>query len=73
MPKHLRSYIIRCWDLPEGDQRVEIEHIQSGKRIVATSVANAVAWICDTAGDPTSPASGVGDSHGAGKTSGRER
>jgi hypothetical protein len=60
MPKHLRSFLVRCWDLADGGQRVEIEHIQSGKRTVATSVASAVAWIC--AGDePLAPADEVDD------------
>ncbi len=62
MPKHLRSFLIRCWDLADGEQRIEIEHIQSGKRIVAMSAEIAVAWICDGAGDePLSPTSDVGD------------
>ena len=70
MPKHLRSYIIRCWDLPEGDQRVEIEHIQSGKRIVVTSVASAVTWICDCDGaEPLSHAPEIDDSPGGQQTS----
>lgn len=60
MPKHLRSFLVRCWELADGDQRVEIEHIQSGKRTVATSVASAVAWIC-ASDEPLAPADEVGD------------
>lgn len=56
MPKHLRSFLIRCWDLSGGEQRIEIEHIQSGKRIVAKSMANVVALMSDPdAGDWVAP------------------
>lgn len=64
MPKHLRSFLIRCWELDEGEQRIEVEHIQSGKRIVAASAEIAVAWIGAGAGhDPVSLTSAPRDVH----------
>lgn len=41
------SFLLRCRDLgKDGEERIEIEHIQSGTKVVARSVAAAVEWIC---------------------------
>lgn len=40
------SFLLRCWNLGSGEERIEIEHIQSGRRMLATSVAAATEWIC---------------------------
>lgn len=39
------SFLLRCWQLDQGQQRIEIEHIQSGERRLAHSVADALEWI----------------------------
>ncbi len=45
MRRH-RSFLLRCWNLGSQDERIEIEHVQSGTKTLAHSVADAVAWIC---------------------------
>ncbi len=37
---------MRCWDLGSDGERIEVEHIQSGTKILARSALNAVEWIC---------------------------
>jgi hypothetical protein len=39
------SFLLRCWRLGAGEERYEVEHIQSGERTVAASPAAAWAWI----------------------------
>ena len=46
MRRH-NSFLLRCWDLgSEGEERIEIEHIQSGAKVLARSVVDATEWIC---------------------------
>lgn len=45
MPRDYHAYILRCWRLPDGTQRVEIEHIASGERERVDSLTAATAWI----------------------------
>jgi hypothetical protein len=46
------SFLLRCWDLGKGgEERIEIEHIQSGTKVLAKSVEAAVEWICARDGD----------------------
>jgi hypothetical protein len=46
MERKHNSFLLRCWWRKGGLERVEIEHIQSGERELASSVAEAVEWIC---------------------------
>jgi hypothetical protein len=39
------AFLVRCWWLPDGRQRVEIEHVQSGERARVASLAAAAEWI----------------------------
>ena len=39
------SFLLRCWHLGSGAERVEIEHIHSGERTVVASFEAAVAWM----------------------------
>lgn len=39
------SYLLRWWHVGRGLQRFEVQHIQSGERIVVTSLEEATAWI----------------------------
>jgi hypothetical protein len=45
MPRDYYAYLLRCWRLPDGTQRVEIEHIASGERERVDSLTAAAAWI----------------------------
>lgn len=46
------SFLLRCWELGKGgEERIEIEHIQSGAKVLAKSVEAAVEWICARDGD----------------------
>ena len=40
------SFLVRCWDFNGDEQRIDIEHIQTGERRLATTVAEAIDWIC---------------------------
>lgn len=45
------SFLLRCWELGSDGERIEIEHIQSGTKVLARSVGAAVEWICARDGD----------------------
>ena len=45
MKRRYSSFLIRCWLLDSGEQRIKIEHIQSGKTTQLASPAAALAWI----------------------------
>lgn len=41
------SFLLRCWEIGrDGEERIEIEHIQSGAKVLTRSVEAAVSWIC---------------------------
>ena len=39
------AFLVRCWRLAGGQQRLEVQQISSGERTVVTSAAAALAWI----------------------------
>ena len=39
------SFLLRCWDLGEASERIEIVHIQSGARTVVGSLEAAIVWL----------------------------
>ena len=39
------SFLLRYWRVGSGEQRIEIEHIQSGARTHVRSLAAAIDWI----------------------------
>jgi hypothetical protein len=45
MPRHHESFVVRRWQLETDEQRIEIEHVQSGQRQLVHSVDEAVARI----------------------------
>lgn len=45
MTRRHTSFLLRCWDLGGDSERIEIEHVQSGTKTVARSVAAAIEWI----------------------------
>lgn len=47
MAKHFNSFLLRHWRLDDASDRLEVEHIQSGRQLRATSLASVLAWIGD--------------------------
>ena len=47
MAKRHQSFVVRCWLLDRGEQRFDIEHIQSGEKHLARSAVEAIEWIHD--------------------------
>lgn len=39
------SFLIRCWRLDAGVQRIKIEHIQSGLGVQVSTLSSATEWI----------------------------
>lgn len=60
------SFLVRSWQSPDGAQRLQIEHLQSGDRAQVASKEAAVAWIGTRTTAPTARA----DRRSATRTSG---
>ncbi|HKV83351.1 MAG TPA: hypothetical protein VJN88_02265 [Ktedonobacterales bacterium] len=45
MAKRYGSFLLRRWRLPDGGERVEVQHIQTGERVVFASLKAALDWI----------------------------
>ena len=45
MARSYCAFLLRCWRLDDGAQRIEVAHIQSGERTVLASLTAALAWI----------------------------
>jgi hypothetical protein len=45
MSRLLGSFLLRCWWVGREEERFELEHIQSGERLVVASLADAYAWV----------------------------
>jgi len=45
MARQYNSFLIRCWYLNEHEQRIKIEHIQSGEGIMVATLAAALTWL----------------------------
>ena len=45
MSTHYSSFLLRCWHGCGDEQRIKIEHIQSGERAQVTTLAAALVWI----------------------------
>jgi hypothetical protein len=41
------AFLVRCWRLPDGAERIEVQHIQSGTVIMVASLQAATDWIKD--------------------------
>lgn len=67
MAKQHQSFVIRCWKLDRGEERIEIEHIQSGEKYLARSTAEANEWICARMNDPPRAPPRAGEMDGQGK------
>lgn len=44
MPRKLNSFMIRWWH-GDGTERLELEHVQSGRKAFMPSLRDAVAWL----------------------------
>jgi hypothetical protein len=47
MSMRISSFLVRCWQLSSGTQRVDIEHIQTGEKARFRTLAEAMEWIRD--------------------------
>jgi hypothetical protein len=45
MARQYNSFLIRCWYLDDHEQRIKIEHIQSGEGTVVATLAAALTWL----------------------------
>lgn len=45
MTRLYASFLIRCWLLDGGEQRIKVEHIQSGDSIQVATPTAAINWI----------------------------
>lgn len=52
MERRHSSFLLRCWWRNDTVERIEIEHIQSGKRGLLTSISDALVWISSQREDP---------------------
>ncbi len=52
MERKHSSFLLRCWWRNNGLERIEIEHVQSGKRRLVSSVNDAMSWISSQSRDP---------------------
>ena len=39
------SFLVRCWQMGRDQRRFEVEHIQSGERVVVGSLAALCDWV----------------------------
>ncbi len=53
MDRHYCSFWVRCWSIDEIVRRVDVEQVQSGRKVRAPSVGAALEWMeicCQTPG-----------------------
>ena len=50
--KQRGTFVVRYWRLGEDDERVAIEHVQSGARTLVASFGEAQAWIIAQVASP---------------------
>ena len=46
MPRKFSSFLLRWWRGDESE-RLEIEHIQSGRKLLTASIEDAIGWLHD--------------------------
>jgi hypothetical protein len=44
MPRRYNSFLLRCWVLND-QMRIEIQHIQSGRRVQQSSLPDVLRWL----------------------------
>ena len=63
MTRQYDSFVLRCWQFGADERRIEVEHLQSGRRTRAAVLAAAVDWIttqCDAGPRAASEGGAVG-------------
>jgi hypothetical protein len=45
MARPYASFLVRCWRLGDGEQRIKLEHIQSGEGTQVATWQAALAWL----------------------------
>jgi len=53
MARCYSSFVLRCWLLDGGEQRITVEHIQSRERFQGASTAEALTWMDARCGSPS--------------------
>jgi hypothetical protein len=61
MMSRLQTFVVRWWLLRNGEQRIEIEHIQSRETRLTRSASEALDWMSahSTAAPPPQPEAGA--------------
>jgi hypothetical protein len=49
------SFVVRCWHLDGGRERIEVEHLQSGGHTRLDHLAALTAWICTQCDESVAP------------------
>ena len=58
MARSYDSFVVRYWRTTDGNQTIQVEHVQSGHRAQVASQAAMVAWIGAHLPAPPHPVSG---------------
>ena len=45
MTRRYTSFLLRWWHLDDHQQRIKIEHVQSGEGVQVAKLADALAWL----------------------------
>ena len=45
MGPHYRAYLLRHWQLPDGQERVEVQYVATGEHYRCHSLSEATAWL----------------------------
>lgn len=45
LPKQRTTFLVRCWLLPDGSQRYQVRHVQSGQEAQTDSLEAALRWM----------------------------
>ncbi|HEX5503333.1 MAG TPA: hypothetical protein VFW96_11980 [Thermomicrobiales bacterium] len=45
MVREYASFLLRCWRLDGGEQRIRVEHTQSGEAMLAPTLEEAIGWL----------------------------
>ena len=67
MPRKFSSFLLRWWRSDESE-RLEIEHIQSGRKLLTASIEDAVGWLDEQVKvEPQQEPPGRSDNDGSGR------
>jgi len=67
VPRQFNSFLIRWWRGDENE-RLEIEHVQSGRKLLVSSIEDAAAWLDEQMKEePQQEPPGCSDNNGSGR------